>query len=134
MSTPKETKLKNVLQAVPAGFVADARWLDNQGISRFLTRKYVESGWLERLERGVFRRPTPQLTPLDWRTCLLSLQHIVGYKIHAGGITALGEQGYRHYLPLGAPAPVWLYGDDIPSWLPRLKLDAPDHPRHVSVH
>ncbi|WP_210191327.1 hypothetical protein, partial [Rhizobium sullae] len=25
---------------------------------------------------------------------------IRSYKIHAGGITALGEQGYRHYLPL----------------------------------
>lgn len=133
MSTPKEIKLKNVLEAVPAGFVADAHWLDSQGISRFLTRKYVESGWLERLERGVFRRPAPQPAPLDWRTCLLSLQHIMSYKIHAGGITALGEQGYRHYLPLGTPAPVWLYGDDIPSWVPRLKLDAPLITRSTSL-
>ncbi|NTJ65333.1 hypothetical protein G6M50_30115 [Agrobacterium rhizogenes] len=71
MSTPKEIKLKNVLEAVPAGFVADARWLDNQGISCFLTRKYVESGWLERLDRGVFRRPAPQPASLDWRTIAL---------------------------------------------------------------
>nr|WP_245294679.1 AbiEi antitoxin N-terminal domain-containing protein [Xaviernesmea rhizosphaerae] len=125
MNTPKEIKLKNALEAVPAGFVADARWLVSQGISRFLTRKYVESGGLERLERGVFRRPRPHPAPLGWSTCLLSLLHIMSYKIHARGITALCEQGYRHYLPLEAPAPVWLYDDDIPSWVPRLKPDAP---------
>lgn len=62
-----------------------------------------------------------------------SLQRIMSYKIHAGGITALGDQGYRHYLPLEAPAPVWLYGDDIPSWLPRLKLDAPLITRRTSL-
>jgi hypothetical protein len=133
MSTPKEDKLKNVLEAVPAGFVVDSGWLETQGVSRFLARKYIDSGWLERLERGVFRRPAPLQTSLDWQTCLLSLQHIMRYKIHAGGITALGEQGYRHYLPLGASAPVWLYGNDIPTWFPRLKLDAPLITRSMSL-
>ncbi|NEK34277.1 hypothetical protein GR253_09065 [Rhizobium leguminosarum] len=133
MSAPREEKLKSVLEAVPAGFVVDARWLETQGVSRFLTRKYIESGWLERLERGVFRRPAPQPTLLDWQTCLLSLQNIMGYKVHAGGMTALSEQGYRHYLPLGAPAREWVYGDDIPPWLSRLKLDAPLTMRGTSL-
>ncbi|WP_245490218.1 AbiEi antitoxin N-terminal domain-containing protein [Rhizobium leguminosarum] len=78
MSAPREEKLKSVLAAVPAGFVVDASWLETQGVSRFLTRKYIESGWLERLERGVFRRPAPQPTLLDWQTCLRSLQNIMG--------------------------------------------------------
>lgn len=125
MGIHREDKLKNVLKAVPAGFVVDARWLDAHGVSRFLTRKYVESGWLERLERGVFRRPSPQRGPLDWQTCLLSLQNIMNYQVHAGGTTALSLQGHIHYLPLGGPLPVWLYGKDIPTWLPRLQLDAP---------
>ncbi|WP_244914738.1 AbiEi antitoxin N-terminal domain-containing protein [Rhizobium sullae] len=50
--------------------------------------------------RGVFRRPAPQPAPLDWQTFLPLAPDIRSYKIHAGGITALGEQGYRHYLPL----------------------------------
>jgi len=124
MSAPREEKLKNVLEAVPAGFVVDAHWLEAHGVSRFLTRKYIDSGWLERLERGVFRRPAPESVQLTWQTCLLSLQRIMNCQIHAGGITALGLQGHSHYLRLGGPAPAWLYGNDIPSWLPRLTLDA----------
>lgn len=123
MNAPKEDKLKSVLEAVPAGFVVDSRWLDSHGVSRFLSRSYVERGWLERLERGVFRRPTPQPSQIDWQTCLLSVQHIMGYRVHVGGMTALALQGYSHYLPLGGIRRVWLYGQDVPSWLPRLTLN-----------
>ncbi|CDX51541.1 conserved hypothetical protein [Mesorhizobium plurifarium] len=124
MSAPREEKLKSVLEAVPAGFVVDSRWLEAHGVSRFLTRKYIDSGWLERLVRGVFRRPAPQPAPLTWETCLLSLQHIMNYKVHVGSTSALGLQGYRHYLRLGNAAPVWLYGNDLPTWLQHLSLDA----------
>src|SRR5690554_1065247 len=100
MSALKKDKLKSLLEAVPAGFVVDAPWLEAHGVSRFLTRKYIVSGWLEHLERGVFRRPAPQPVPLDWQTCLLSMQYIMNYPVHAGGNTALDLQGYSHYLPL----------------------------------
>lgn len=133
MGALKEDKLKGVLEAVPAGFVVDAPWLEKHGVSRFLTRKYIESGWLERLERGVFRRPAPQPVPLDWQTCLLSLQHIMNYPVHAGGSTALGLLGYIHYLPLGTSRPAWLYGNTIPSWLSRLQLDTPITTRNLSL-
>lgn len=133
MSALKEDKLKSVLEAVPAGFVVDALWLEAHGVSRFLTRKYIDSGWLERLERGVFRRPAPQPVPLDWQTCLLSMQHIMNYPVHAGGSTALGLQGYSHYLPLGTSPPVWLYGNAIPSWLARITLDAKLVPRGLNL-
>lgn len=73
MGTLKGDKLKSVLEAIPAGLVVDAPWLEKHGVSRFLTRKYIESGF----ERGVFRRPAPQPIPLDWQTCLLSLQNIM---------------------------------------------------------
>jgi hypothetical protein len=133
MGALKEDKLKTVLQAVPAGFVVDATWLEKHGVSRFLTRKYIDSGWLERLERGVFRRPAPQPAPLDWRTCLLSLQHIMNYPVHAGGSTALSLLGHIHYLSLGTSRPAWLYGDTIPTWLARLKLDTPLTMRSLSL-
>ncbi|WP_320234606.1 type IV toxin-antitoxin system AbiEi family antitoxin domain-containing protein [Mesorhizobium montanum] len=133
MGTLKQDKLKSVLEAVPAGFVVDAPWLEAHGVSRFLTRKYIDSGWLQRLERGVFRRPAPQPVPLDWQTCLLSLQHIMHYQIHAGGVTALALHGFSHYLPLGGRARAWLYGDGMPTWLPRLKFDAPLITRGLSL-
>lgn len=133
MSALREDKLKSVLEAVPAGFVVDSRWLEAHGVSRFLARTYVESGWLERLERGVFRRPAPEPAPLAWQTCLLSLQHIMAYDVHAGAMTALDLQGYSHYLPLGGPLPVWLYGDDTPTWLHRVKLDAKLNTRNLSL-
>jgi hypothetical protein len=101
MNAPRIEKLKNVLEAVPSGFIVDSHWLETQGVSRFLTRRYIDSGWLERLGRGVFRRPAPKSVQLDWQTCLLSLQHIMNNKVHVGGSTALGLQGYSHYLPLG---------------------------------
>ena len=129
MKPLKEDKLKTVLEAVPPGFIVDSYWLTAHGVSRFLARTYVGSGWLTRLERGVFRRPAPQPVPLDWQTCLLSLQHIMGYPVHVGGSTALGLHGYRHYLPLGSAKPVWIYGSGIPSWLARVTMDAPLVPR-----
>jgi len=85
--------------------VVDARWLEDHGVSRFFTRKYVDSGWLERLARGVFRRPSLESVPPDWQSCVLSLQKIMDYHVHVGGMSALGLQGYRHYLPLGPGGP-----------------------------
>lgn len=127
MNAQKEEKLKKVLEAVPAGFLVDSSWLTAHDISRFLTRKYIESGWLERVAHGLFRRPTPRFAnshKIDWRTCLLSVQHIMGYKVHIGGSTALALQGYSHYLPLSGGTSIWLYGQKVPSWLNKLQLDA----------
>jgi hypothetical protein len=136
MSTQKEEKLKNTLDTIPPGFLVDTAWLERHGVSRFLARKYVDHGWLERINRGVFRRPTPNATKanaLDWKTCLLSMQHIMGYDVHVGGTTALSEQGYDHYLRLGSNAPVWVYGDAIPNWLTKLPLNAPVETRSTAL-
>ena len=132
MSTQNRSILKNLLEAIPPGFMADTAWLERHGVSRFLARKYVENGWLERVNRGVFRRPAPS-TAIDWKTCLLSMQHIMRYDIHIGGTTALSLQGYDHYLRLGSNAPVWVYGDTIPSWLSKLPLTSPIKIRNTSL-
>lgn len=127
MSVQKLDKLKGVLQSVPSGFVADSAWLTRHGVSRSLSQKYLESGWLERVGHGVFRRPTPEATDaqsLDWKTCVLSAQHIMGYQFHVGGTTALSLQGHSHYLTLGEQGQIWLFGDDIPNWLSKLPLNA----------
>ncbi|ERL51979.1 hypothetical protein BJB45_12490 [Halomonas huangheensis] len=116
--------------------MVDSSWLERHEVSRFLARKYVDRGWLERVTRGVFLRPTPSTgkhDTVDWKTCLLSIQHIMNYGVHVGGMTALALQGYSHYLPLGGNAPVWVYGEDIPSWLTKLPLNAPLETRSTSL-
>ena len=136
MSTERSQKLKMVLEAVPAGHLVDAGWLTSHGIAYETFRDYVKRGWLERLTRGVFRRPAPHaasLNTVDWKTCLLSMQHIMRYDIHVGGTTALTQQGYDHYLRLGSNAPVWVYGDAIPNWLHRLSLNAQVETRSTSL-
>lgn len=128
MSGQKYGNLKSLLEVVPPGFMVDSAWLKAKGIGRRSVYDYVKQGWLERLARGVFRRPATSARPsekIDWKTCVLSMQHIMGYPVHVGGGTALIVQGYSHYLALGDKAPVWLYGAAIPNWLKKLSLDAP---------
>ena len=136
MGGQEREKIENIVESVPAGFLVDSAWLERHGIGRRLAYGYVKRGWLERVHRGVFRRPAPNASKantLDWKTCLLSLQHIMGYDVHVGGTTALGQQGYDHYLRLGSNAPVWVYGDAIPNWLPKLPLNASIETRSNSL-
>ncbi len=111
MSGHERVSLKRLLEAVPPGFLVDSAWLERNGIGRRSAYGYVKSGWLDRLERGVFRRRTPEPSAhdrIDWRTCVVSIQHIMGYAVHVGGITALNLHGHGHYLSLGEKATVWL--------------------------
>ncbi|MBD1548670.1 type IV toxin-antitoxin system AbiEi family antitoxin [Roseibium aggregatum] len=136
MSALKESKLKKTLEAIPPGFMVNTAWLERHGVNRFLARKYVDNGWLQRVHRGVFWRPLPKAGSsniLDWRICLLSVQYLMDYDVHVGGMTALGQQGYNHYLRLGSNAPVWVYGKSIPKWLAKLPLNAPIKTRNMSL-
>ena len=127
MAAKRMQKLKKVLDAVPAGFLVDAKWLTAQGVAYESFRDYVKRGWLERVSRGVFRRPAPNASAsnmVDWKACLLSTQHIMRYDVHVGGTTALTQHGYIHYLRFRGHAPVWVYGETMPKWLHRVMLNA----------
>ena len=126
MSTEKAGKLQSVLNAVPNGYLVDAKWLTKNGIAYETFRDYVNRGWLTRVAQGVFQRPggsTLAEDRIEWKACLLSLQHIMKRNLHVGGMSALAELGYSHYLPLGETAPVWVYGAETPNWLVRLRLN-----------
>ena len=126
MSTETTGKLQSVLNTVPNGYLVDAKWLTQNGIAYETFRDYVNRGWLTRVAQGVFQRPDGgplSEAPIDWRACLLSLQHIMQRNLHVGGATALAEHGYSHYLPLGQTSPLWVYGSNIPNWLVKLPLD-----------
>ncbi|HPE30180.1 MAG TPA: type IV toxin-antitoxin system AbiEi family antitoxin domain-containing protein [Parvularculaceae bacterium] len=123
MTQQRQERLKPLLDDLPPGYVADAAWLTGRGINRKSILQYEQRGWLEKLARGVYRRPDTHRDVTaagDWRRLVLSLQRVMDYEVHVGGRTALSLHGFDHYLSLGAAAPrVDLYGD-VPSWLARL--------------
>ncbi len=123
MNHLRTQRLKPLLDTVPPGFVVDTPWLTTRGIDPKSIHDYVARGWLERLVRGVYRRPTPQRVPGGdgdfWAILLLSLQRLMNYAVHLGGETALDLAGHAHYLNLGGAPRVRFYGN-VPSWLKRL--------------
>src|SRR3546814_1097602 len=93
--------------------MVDAAWLKRQGIDPKSIHDYVQRGWLERVVRGVYRRPGAGQAPsatADWQLPLLSIQWIMEHDVHLGGLSALAWHGFSHYLPLGGEAQVYLYG------------------------
>ena len=89
--------------------MADTSWLKSQGIDPKSIHGYVANGWLERVVRGVYRRPVPAGVREDpdiaWQAPLLSLQWIMNYDVHLGGESALELAGFSHYLALGHNIP-----------------------------
>lgn len=120
-------KLKQILQNVPPGFLIDTAWMGRHGISRQSVSAYVKQGWLERIMQGLYRRPfTPTENPeaiSGWKIPLLSAQRLMEYRFHVGGMTALALHGHEHYLALGGRQKVHLYGDAIPEWLFKIRVD-----------
>ena len=53
-------RLQPLLDKVPPGFMADTPWLRAQGIDPKSIHEYVARGWLDRVVRGVYRRPLPE--------------------------------------------------------------------------
>ena len=105
--------------------MVDTPWLRAQGIDSKSIHDYVARGWLERVVRGVYRRPLPEGARRgheeSWTIPLLSLQRLMKYAVHLGGESALDMAGYAHYLSLGGRSRVQFYGE-VPSWLRRLPL------------
>ena len=105
--------------------MVDTPWLKAQGIDPKSIHDYVARGWLERVVRGVYRRPLPEgvegAGEVSWEVVLLSLQRLMNYAVHLGGESALDLAGYAHYLSLGGTPRVQYHGD-VPSWLKRLPL------------
>ncbi|MGB5077815.1 MAG: type IV toxin-antitoxin system AbiEi family antitoxin domain-containing protein [Sphingorhabdus sp.] len=126
MNKPNGNSLKFVLSAVPPGFFVDSPWLTEQGVGRGSAHGYDRQGWLNRVTRGVYRRPYPHADPSDmhdWKMAVLSAQWIMDYDFHIGGMTALTLAGHNHYVALGRSSNVYVYGN-APNWLTKLPLDA----------
>ena len=82
----------------PPHTVATVAWLEKQGISRFLKRQYIKSGWVKSLGYGAVVRPHEQV---GWQGALWALQTQAELPIHVGGKSAIALQGRSHYLQFG---------------------------------
>lgn len=108
----------------------DSAWLQDKGFSRSSIRDYAARGWLERLAPRLYRRPFgPANAPIRWDVAVLSLQAVMGKDLHVGGRTALTLHGFSHYVELGDPDVIHLYGDGAPAWLNRFQTNS-----HFLVH
>jgi hypothetical protein len=131
MTEQKGQTLKHVLDQVPPGFLVDSRWLNANGVARSSAHDYDRQQWLQRVVRGVYRRPYPRADAQDvrnWKIPVLSAQWIMHYDFHVGGMSALTLEGREHYLGLSRSPNVYLYGN-APKWLLKLPLDAQFHLR-----
>ena len=122
-----EGKLNRLQRLLPDGLLGDARWLSEQGYSTQLRSRYLAAGWLERVGRGVYKRPSAM--PVHWQQVVASLQMVLGRGVAVGGRSALELHGYEHYLSPRGPRRVHLYGDaPPPGWL--RDIDGPQFVHH----
>lgn len=128
MGVQRHSRLNQLLQNVPEGYIVDSEWLKGMGLSASSIHGYVRNGWLEHLAPRLYRRGNPALEDdpsIRWEICILSLQNVMERPIHVGAMTALELAGYWQYATLGT-CQIWLYTDDKRSRaaLSRAPLDA----------
>lgn len=129
MSRQKRFLLNRLQRLLPEGLVADAAWFTRMGYPSSLRGRYVASGWLQPVARGVFRRPLhrpglDRTVPLRWQHVVVSLQMVLERPIAVGGRTALDLAGFAHYASGSGPREVHLYGDEpAPGWLAKLPIE-----------
>ena len=116
MSVFNESKLGKLLFTQPNWDLLFSDWLRRNGYSSQLLQKYVQSGWLKSLCRGVFYLANKQL--LDAYNAIYSHQEQIGSGMHIAAHSALEIYGYMHYVPMGKPKMmVAIDGKYIPTWL-----------------
>lgn len=120
MGLQSDSKLNSLMRLLPEGVAAPSAWLESQGFSRQLVRKYAQNGWLIPLAHGAFARSAQ---PLDSDGVLLGLQRLAGAPFHLGGVSALNRLGHAHYLPLGGQSELHLWGHGAtPAWVAAIPL------------
>lgn len=120
MSDSRNEKLNRLLETLGDTTLVSSRWLRAHGYPSNLVARYMASGWLQSPARGVYQRKGGKPT---WEGLLHTLQQLEQLPIHVGGRFALARRGHEHYLRLGEPATLTLYGAaKLPAWAHKLPL------------
>lgn len=121
MSLHNDLKLKQLYQLLPKEVVVSASWLEQNGVSRQLRYKYLQSEWLHTVGKSAYIINPQSFT---WEGLLIGIQQFVKLSYHIGGLKALELQGFAHYLPIGNENKITLYGTkNLPAWLKNLNID-----------
>ena len=121
MSLQNGIGIKQLTCLLPEGVAAPSSWLTANGYSRQLVRKYVLSGWLQAMGRGVYARSGQSVS---WKGVLLGLHRLAGRPCHVGGISALNRQGLAHFLPLGGEPQIHVMSTrKPPAWVKSATLE-----------
>jgi len=115
MATQNETKLKILLKNLTPGADTLAPWLEELGISRNLQNHYLQSGWLEPIGRGAYKKPNEKV---QWPGGVYAMQNQANLKVHVGAITALSLQGLSHNIRFTQDT-IYLfspYKENLPKW------------------
>jgi hypothetical protein len=115
MSTLKVSKINQLISLLPQGAVVLSSWLNRQGYSPELQKRYRKSGWLESIGAGAMIRAGDRVS---YEGAIYALQTQVGSDIHPGGRSALAMMGGAQYLEL-AQKKLVLFGtrtQKLPSW------------------
>lgn len=112
-SSKRASRIKQMQTTLPRGKPLDTTDLTRLGIYPELAYRYVKSGWLERLGRGMFMFAGDHLRQ---ELCLGFLsQRIPGF--HVGGKTALAWRGLRHNVALKEKLCLWGPKQSrLPAW------------------
>ena len=117
MSGHIRSKLKTLQQLLLPQAILTQPWLDKHGINRKLSSKYVESGWLERVGVGAFKRDGEES---NWQAALSAIQMQLNLPIHIGAKSALEIKGGAHYLKLSDDSELFLFSPlsvrNLPKW------------------
>lgn len=110
------TKINQIQNKVLPRGVMTSSWLEKQHISRTEQHKYMKSGWLVRVNKGVYRFTS--VNPSLYGA-LASLHEQQGLTYRIGASSALELQGYSHYVPMGKPQ-TYLFTSikqRLPKWM-----------------
>ena len=132
MSIQNGIKIKSLLESWPSGYIATSVWLKKMGISRQLTQRYQQSGWIEALGAGAYKRPK-EVT--EWYGGVASLQSQLSLDIHVGGPTAFSVRGASHYVRFGKES-IFLFSplkEKLPKWFAEFDWEHPIHHVKTSI-
>jgi hypothetical protein len=105
--------IKNLQTSARRGVPLDTATLKQLGISSALAHEYVESGWLERLGRGVFQFAGDHLD----RDATIAFLASKTPGLHIASKTALAWHGYRQNIAHEQPLILWgARKDPLPDW------------------
>ncbi|WP_141105711.1 type IV toxin-antitoxin system AbiEi family antitoxin domain-containing protein [Rhizobium sp. R693] len=116
MPLDAERRLR-LFDLLPEGMPVSKSWLMRQDpdLDRHAIDNLLKSRQLEPIAQAVYTRPGSRV---NWESAVTSLQNVFRLDLVPGGLTALEQHGFAHYLPISRRRRVHLYGKDtIPKWL-----------------